>query len=254
MPQFNPQETIVLSSGGGTVNIDPFGLNKIYNVTEGNTLTSSWTIQVDPSQDPISGTVFTVYYNAQPVLNGNTLTIFGVPFDDTMALQSWKIDSVWFRHPDTGDLDQTVYISQAITAVNGTILYHYQSGKILRAAIEQLNNTPILLIPAVEPSNMIKVVDAVATIESVTAYTQGIDLWLISQFATQPQMKLSNALANTAATIVAGFVPYNILANGGNQLQPSSGIELTAPGYNPTGGNASYMYIDIIYRIIPLRD
>lgn len=82
---------IALTSGGGTINLpvtDPYG---DYNITGSATLAASYVIQA--SGTPVTNTTFIFNYEASMVLNGNTLTIFGLSLDDSQALQSCFIIS-----------------------------------------------------------------------------------------------------------------------------------------------------------------
>jgi len=82
---------IVLTSGGGTINLpvtDPYG---DYNITGSATLAASYVIQA--SGTPVENTKFVFNYEASLVLNGNTLTIFGLSLDASQALQSCFIIS-----------------------------------------------------------------------------------------------------------------------------------------------------------------
>lgn len=82
---------IALTSGGGTINLpvtDPYG---DYNITGSATLAASYVIQASGS--PITNTTFIFNYEASIVLNGNTLTIFGLSLDASQALQSCFIVS-----------------------------------------------------------------------------------------------------------------------------------------------------------------
>ncbi len=89
MPQILPYTTIPLTAGGGTVNLLNTDNRFIYFVTGNDTLTSSWTIQLDGGETPTLGTVFTFVYNATMALDGNSITFFGKginTFADTPCL------------------------------------------------------------------------------------------------------------------------------------------------------------------------
>lgn len=84
-----PQEVlgykdIELTAGGGTINLTP-GVDEKYIRITGSavTLTSSWTIQ--GSGTPKQGDTFIVYVDQQITLDGNNVTIFGIPLTSLQA-------------------------------------------------------------------------------------------------------------------------------------------------------------------------
>lgn len=84
-----PQEVlgykdIALTAGGGTINLEP-GVDEKYIRITGSavTLTSSWTIQ--GTGTPKQGDTFIVYVDQQITLNGNNVTIFGIPLTSLQA-------------------------------------------------------------------------------------------------------------------------------------------------------------------------
>jgi len=84
-----PQEVlgskdIELTAGGGTINLEP-GVDEKYIRITGSavTLTSSWTIQ--GTGTPKEGDTFIVYVDQQITLDGNNVTIFGIPLTSLQA-------------------------------------------------------------------------------------------------------------------------------------------------------------------------
>ena len=84
-----PQEVlgskdIALTAGGGTINLEP-GVDEKYIRITGSpvTLSSSWTIQ--GAGTPKEGDTFIVYVDQQITLNGNNVTIFGIPLTSLQA-------------------------------------------------------------------------------------------------------------------------------------------------------------------------
>jgi len=84
-----PQEVlgrkdVALTAGGGTLNLTPGTDEKYIRITGGAvTLTSSWTIQ--GAGTPKEGDTFIVYVDQQITLDGNNVTIFGIPLTDLQA-------------------------------------------------------------------------------------------------------------------------------------------------------------------------
>lgn len=84
-----PQEVlgskdIALTAGGGTINLEP-GVDEKYIRITGSpvTLSSSWTIQ--GTGTPKEGDTFIVYVDQQITLDGNNVTIFGIPLTSLQA-------------------------------------------------------------------------------------------------------------------------------------------------------------------------
>ena len=95
-PNVLNQKVIILTSRGGTINIDLPG-DYEYVLTGSATLAASWTIQVDPTIFPLSAPIqVRVVYNAALVLNGNNVTIFGKPLTAEQALSGGTIVEVNF--------------------------------------------------------------------------------------------------------------------------------------------------------------
>ena len=84
-----PQEVlgskdIALTAGGGTINLTPGVDEKYIRITGSSvTLSSSWTIQ--GAGTPKEGDTFIVYVDQQITLNGNNVTIFGIPLTSLQA-------------------------------------------------------------------------------------------------------------------------------------------------------------------------
>lgn len=68
-----------LTAGGGTKNLSNQEFESRYRIFSSGsvTLTSSWTIQQDPAESPIENLLFTIRYEADISLNGNSITFFG---------------------------------------------------------------------------------------------------------------------------------------------------------------------------------
>jgi hypothetical protein len=82
---------IVLTSGGGTINLSVNDPYSDYDITGTATLVASYNIQATGT--PVKNTKFVFNYEASITLSGNTLTIFGLSLDASQALQSCFIVS-----------------------------------------------------------------------------------------------------------------------------------------------------------------
>jgi len=84
---------IDITAGGGTVSLYVSDNYDKYSITGNVTLLASQVIQ--PTGSPFTNTTFIFEYDATVVLNGNTLTIFGLSLDDSQALQNSTIVSIY---------------------------------------------------------------------------------------------------------------------------------------------------------------
>lgn len=81
--QLQTHYNIVLSAGGGTINIPMTKDYAVYYIDGTATLTSNWTIQ--PSGTAYEGITVVFYYNGGITLSGNTLTIFSKTITEDYA-------------------------------------------------------------------------------------------------------------------------------------------------------------------------
>lgn len=79
-------EVNTLTSGGGTINLDPDSNKKFQYIKGTATLSSSWTIQT--SGTPSNGDEFVVFYDAAITIGGNNVTIFGNALSAAEALSA----------------------------------------------------------------------------------------------------------------------------------------------------------------------
>lgn len=78
MPILNTTQTITLTAGGGTIDLDVSIPIERYVITGTATLTSNWTIQpADTLGILIAGVEYIFYWNANITPDGNTVTLFG---------------------------------------------------------------------------------------------------------------------------------------------------------------------------------
>jgi len=82
---------IILTSGGGTVNLAVTDSYGAYDISGTATLAANWVIQ--PSGTAITYTKFVFNYDATITLNSNTITIFGLSMTDEQALKPCVIES-----------------------------------------------------------------------------------------------------------------------------------------------------------------
>lgn len=82
-------DSIVLTAGGGTVNLVPGTDEEIQRVTGSPVLTSGWTIQGGGS--PIDGDKFWIEYVATPTVGANTVTFFGQTLTTKQAQGTYPI-------------------------------------------------------------------------------------------------------------------------------------------------------------------
>jgi len=113
MPIYNGTFSQTLTSGGGTINLtvaDPT-ITK-YELKGSTTLTGSWTIQ--PTGTPAHGMEFDIRYQADITLDGNNITIFGVPLTEAQAVSDLTITA--FYDGSVWDVD---IIDNALAPTNG---------------------------------------------------------------------------------------------------------------------------------------
>jgi len=109
-----PQEVlgrkdVELTAGGGTLNLTPGVDEKYVRITGSSvTLTSSWTIQ--GAGTPKEGDTFVIYIDQQITLDGNNVTIFGIPLTDLQASSS----------PTSGN--KPVILAEYVGAWRGTLI------------------------------------------------------------------------------------------------------------------------------------
>jgi hypothetical protein len=89
MPIIYNTKIDILTSGGGTLNLDITLPVQLYIIQGNATLTSNWTIQ--PSGVPIQGVQYDIKWEADITLNGNTITIFGKTMPETLSNKSHEI-------------------------------------------------------------------------------------------------------------------------------------------------------------------
>lgn len=89
MPINNLTEIVTLTAGGGTFNLDVTSSSSIYIIQGTATLTSNWTIQ--PSGVDSAGMQYNFKYEANIVLDGNAINIFGVAIPTTLVDKSCDI-------------------------------------------------------------------------------------------------------------------------------------------------------------------
>jgi hypothetical protein len=77
-------ETTTLTSGGGTLNLNPDTSENTQVLDGSATLSSSWTVQ--GSGTPVAGDKFTVIYTSTLTVGANTVTIFGQQLTSSQAL------------------------------------------------------------------------------------------------------------------------------------------------------------------------
>lgn len=256
MPVLNIEQTIELSTGGGTFNIDPTAAYGVYNAYFEGPLTGSWTIQplaTIPSS-LIAGMTFTIFFKGGTTgtLNGNTLTVFGESIDYLTASQDLKIDVVYYL--DTTDtLVPLVIVSKSVVGeLTGAQLYSATGVVSGSTLINQLNTTPQIMIAAPPAGYVIKVVDAIAVVDMIASYTtQTSTLQLLAQTASLPIMQATGALQGTGIKRILNFVEVDANSNTNNsQLISAEPIVLSTLGYNPSGGNASAITVYMVYRLI----
>ena len=93
MPNINTIQEILLTSGGGTVNLPIISPVTLYIVKGLSNLTSSWTIQ--SSGTPVKGTEYRFRYEADINLNGNTITVFGTAIPETLVDKTHQINAYY---------------------------------------------------------------------------------------------------------------------------------------------------------------
>jgi hypothetical protein len=155
MSQYFHTQTLTLTSGGGTINLDiasPF--NKY--IIEGNTtLTSNWTIQPTDTESLLTkGFVYEFKYNANIALNGNSITFFGTVLPEIWANKNVTVictydGSVWLVNFEV-DLNQTSVISS--TSLTGTGLpantYTINSiNSLINGAVRNITYNTVTALP-----------------------------------------------------------------------------------------------------------
>lgn len=93
MPIIHSTETITLTAGGGTVNLDVLGQSTLYLIEGTATLTSNWTIQ--PTGTVNQYLEYRFKYQANIDLDGNTITIFGETLPTHLSDKSHEITATW---------------------------------------------------------------------------------------------------------------------------------------------------------------
>jgi hypothetical protein len=133
-----PQEVlgykdIALTSGGGTINLEP-GVDEKYIRITGSpvTLSSSWTIQGVGT--PKQGDTFIVYFDQQVTIGANSITIFGIPLTALQASSS----------PTSGN--KVVVIGEFVDGWRGTLIANLRGRDVVDttqlAAKENLLGNP----------------------------------------------------------------------------------------------------------------
>lgn len=89
MPQINLTDKLTITAGGGTINYPLKSPASLYIITGTAVLTSNWTLQ--PTGTPVEGMEFRFRYEADVILNGNTITIFGKELPSTLADKTHNI-------------------------------------------------------------------------------------------------------------------------------------------------------------------
>ena len=138
-------QDIELTAGGGTVSLDPNVDEGIIRITgSAVTLTSSWTIE--GSGTPNEGDKFFIYIDQEVTLNGNNVTIFGIPLTELQALSTQASGSKPF------------ILGQYVTAWRGTLILNSQ-GRDLVDAIQLATKENLLGVPILDGQVLASLVD-----------------------------------------------------------------------------------------------
>jgi len=199
MPNINTIQEILLTPGGGTVNLPIFSPVTLYIVKGLSTLTSNWTIQ--SSGTPVKGIEYRFRYEADVNLNGNTITVFGKTMPSTLSDKNCQITTYY----DGSNWDVTFHASMD---ENGSISFELIEDAsflpLINGGVFTLNNglnspmgvnnyNPIsqvttdsdLYVRAVNNSNVLEIIGDVNIKLDETFSVSDIDE-VISQLSTGP--------------------------------------------------------------------
>lgn len=277
--------TLVLDDAGGTINLDPDNDEGIVEVIGDGApvvLTSNWTITGGGT--PITGDKFYVNLQGSIDLNGNTLTIFGysVPsglaLDGEILVMGYYDGAGWVGIPmpqmtarfvqGSNIVLQTITQSHLANASVGAaqiidgsvgpdaIDVGYELDGFIALIIDDpdvltLNSAPIELIPAPGANKIIELVHAVIFIDFVTTpYATNLELQLITNTASVPQLKLANAL-NASGDSWRKLLPKEITDAGDSMMAVNQPVNVTVANGDPTAGD-SPVYVFAWYKTIEL--
>jgi len=161
IPESRGTRSEALTTGGGTKNITPIASDKDIVYTGTGTLSSNWTIQIDPgitAADLNDGDSLRVLYKATFTADGNNITIFGKSLSDDQILSGKilaiatyeKSSTTWhYQIVDGADI-QRLYDS------SGNEIFDTSSGKPVLTATPSTASSATSVLVRATPSGEVK--------------------------------------------------------------------------------------------------
>jgi hypothetical protein len=131
-------DSLVLTAGGGTVNLTPGTDEEILRVTGSPNLAGSWVIQ--GAGTPIDGDKFIIVYEATPTVAANTVTIFGQQLTTKQAEGDYSVWVYARYHAGLGSWVTNVTIDAAAQDYEDDLAAPSSNGQILSSTTAKVRS------------------------------------------------------------------------------------------------------------------
>jgi hypothetical protein len=141
MPRQLIKQTITLTAGGGTTNLDVEDMNELYTVVTSGSVTLAANVVIQSSGSLYEGVFYEFEYEANISANGNTIEFFGTTMPDNLTAKKCRVTAYYDGSAWTvkflPSMDETGVVGKNQLRVTPYILVDYTAGATSTATLTE---------------------------------------------------------------------------------------------------------------------